>query len=36
MNDGWLELCAAGDIAKQDIWRFDYEDRSPAKTRMHE
>ncbi len=28
MNDGWIEACAAGDIEKEDVIRFDHGDRT--------
>ena len=28
MNPGWIKACDAGDIEKEDVIRFDYEDRT--------
>ena len=28
MNPGWVEVCAAGDIEREDVRRFDHDGRS--------
>ena len=36
MSDTWIEVCSTGDIEKEDVMRFDLDDRSFAIYRTNE